>query len=613
MIAKFKASSFKDKSKLLVAQFKTPSFLFYLFVVIVITAQFIITSNKLADDTFYPMPSFRYLLKNHLCDALFLSAFYWLLPSRRKGWVWVLITLTTVWCFAQITYNETYADMMPFSSWLYFKNLGGELFDSILGTITTEAIVVLALPLLLLVVWLFWLRKRIKSDNTFKKQRWLLAAVSVLLPVIFQFSSVAISSIKNHNSFGKEFSLKYSDFVNFKAKVYPIKNGNVPFIIYSICKAFTGISKEEKQHAKEFISKEVPTYTDNPYCLQSNPPRNVILLMVESLNAWVIDLKIDGREVCPVLNRLVADSTAIACTQMMAQVKNGRSSDGMFMYNTGILPLTTQSVAMDYGDNEFPSFAKALKGVNPAYHSMEITVDRKGMWNVETTASSYGFDKLYLQDCYREAYVNSGQSIDKALLEFASATLSQAREPFYAMIFTGSTHIPYNKLEEISPTWISQSSSYTTNVRNYLEKVAFFDRQLGAFIQRIKESGVYDNTVLVIASDHSDFVDNEENGRPSISKKGIECMFVILNSKLPGRRINGPVGQIDLYPTLLDIMGANSYWWKGLGHSLLRNDVKSAVPAPGETAGDKSSKLLHHQQDAWGVSNTLIKTNWWKK
>lgn len=577
----------------------------------VMTAQMVITSHRLAEGTFYPMPLMRTLILNHLGDALFLSAFYWLLPSRRKGWLWLMVGIVTVWCFAQITYNETYHDLMPFSSWLYFSNLGGVLFDSILGTITAEAIWVLVLPLLLLVVYLWMLRKRVSADKSFSRHRWILPLAAIGLWALLQVAVLVQESVHDRTNLKDYFPQKYYSLVNFNNKVYPVKNGNVAYVIYTIGKSFTGITTEQRQDVQQFIDKEVPKYTDNPYCV--TPSRNVVFVMVESLNAWVIDLKIDGREVCPVLNSLVNDSASISCTQMMAQVKNGRSSDGMFIYNTGILPLTTQSVAMDYGENEYPSLAKALKTANSRYRSIEITVDRTGMWNVENTASSYGFDELCLQDSYREDYIKSGESIDKALLEFSNSKLASEQQPFYAMIFTGTTHVPYNKLEDVKPTWISQSDEYTVNVRNYLEKVAFFDRQLGEFIHRLKDDNLYDNTVIIVASDHSDFIDDEPNGRASLSKRGIECMFVILNSGLPGQRIEGPVGQIDIYPTLLDIMGANAYWWKGLGYSLLRNDVHSAAPAPSETAGDTSSPLFRHQNDAWQISNTLIKTNWWKK
>jgi phosphoglycerol transferase MdoB-like AlkP superfamily enzyme len=598
--------------KRLVSALKSSQFLFFVLTVMVMTVQMVITSYKLAEHTFYPMPSLRSLLQNHLCDTLLLSSFYWLLPARRKGWMWLLIAIVTVWCFANITYNETYRDMMPFASWLYVSNLGGVLLDSIMGTITAEALWVLALPLALLMVWLLWFRKRVARDTFLsrRRHRWIAVFGTILLAALLWL--VFLSNLARYKSLTlKEcYVEKYCELTNFSLKVYPVSNGNVPFVVYSIIKACDGVTEEQREQAKRFLKDEVPDYTDNPYCVA--PSRNLVLIMVESLNAWVVDLKIDGREVCPVLNSLVADTASIACTQMMAQVKNGRSSDGMFIYNTGLLPLTGGSVAMDYGDNEYPSLTQALKGVDKRYRTMEITVDRTGMWNVERTAASYGFDSLYLQDAYREAYIKSGQSIDKMLLEFSANKIGEQRQPFYAMIFTGSTHIPYDKLEDVmEPTWISQSNSYTVNVRNYLEKVAFFDRQLGEFIEHLKKSGIYDKTVLVVASDHSDYVDDDPHGRAAISKRGTECMFVILNSGLPGRRIEGPVGQIDIYPTLLDIMGANSYWWKGLGYSLLRNDVKSAVLAPGDALG--TSPLLNHQRQAWPISETLIKTNWWEK
>lgn len=589
----------------------SPSLFFYALAVVVITAQMVITSHKLAQGAFYPMPLMSSLILNHLGDALFLTSFYWLLPPRRRGWLWLMVGIVTVWCFAQITYNETYHDLMPFSSWLYVSNLGDVLFDSIVGTITREALCVLVLPLLLLAVYWWKLGKLSCAGKSPVRHRWWGFIAAVVSWALLQLLVTAHEAKRNNYSLNESFAQKYYSLVNFNNKVYPVKNGNVAYVIYTIGKAFTGITAEQREQAQHFIDNEVPHYTTSPYCVA--PSRNVVLIMVESLNAWVVDLKIDGREVCPVLNRLVNDSTAISCTQMMAQVKNGRSSDGMFIYNTGLLPLTTQSVAMDYGENEYPSLAKALKTANPHYRSIEITVDRTGMWNVESTARSYGFDELCLQDCYREAYKKSGESIDKTLLEYSSGKLATVRQPFYAMIFTGTTHVPYNKLEDVKPTWISQSSQYTVNVRNYLEKVAFFDRELGAFLQRLKDARLYDNTVIIVASDHSDFVDDDPRGRAALSKRGIECVFAILNSGLPGQRIEGPVGQIDIYPTLLDIMGVNAYWWKGLGHSLLRTSVRSAVPAPGETAGDTSSPLLHHQAEAWQVSNTLIKTNWWEE
>ena len=147
---------------------------------------------------------------------------------------------------------------------------------------------------------------------------------------------------------------------------------------------------------------------------------------------------------------------------------------------------------------------------------------------------------------------------------------------------------------------------YTPTVRNYLEKTHYFDQQLGIFLENLKKTGLYDNSLIIIASDHSEPVDDDSKGRPSLSKNGNECVFIVLNSG-HGKLINGPVGQIDIYPTLLDVMGLNDYPWKGLGHSLMRYNVTSVAESTDETFG--TSPLLKQQQEAWTISNILIRGN----
>ena len=65
-------------------------------------------------------------------------------------------------------------------------------------------------------------------------------------------------------------------------------------------------------------------------------------------------------------------------------------------------------------------------------------------------------------------------------------------------------------------------------------------------------------------------------------------------------------GQIDIYPTLLDVMGCNEYPWKGLGYSLLRTPVKSAVYWDRSVVGDTRSPLVPRQREAWDISNLIL-------
>ena len=135
--------------------------------------------------------------------------------------------------------------------------------------------------------------------------------------------------------------------------------------------------------------------------------------------------------------------------------------------------------------------------------------------------------------------------------------------------------------------------------------MAIFDRELGLLLNRLDREGILEHSVLVIASDHNEFVEGAPQGSADD-----DCVFIVSGAG-QGRRIEGPVGQIDIYPTLLDIMGCNSQPWKGLGFSLQRYLITSVATAPGEMAG--TSSLSDRQQQAWRISDLLITSRYFNK
>ena len=77
-------------------------------------------------------------------------------------------------------------------------------------------------------------------------------------------------------------------------------------------------------------------------------------------------------------------------------------------------------------------------------------------------------------------------------------------------------------------------------------------------------------------------------------------------------RYNSVIGQVDVFPTILDVMGANAYRWKGLGHSILRYPVQSAIfPRNMSVIGDSTS-LTPQQRQAWDISQWMIYGGLWK-
>ena len=543
---------------------------------------------------------------NHLADAILLLAPCWVIKKRRRTYTFIILWLVALWSFAQLLYYPTYRDVMPFSSFLLVQNVSGTLIKSTLGAITKKSLMVLLMPLLLH-AYHWWLKRHNSGGSDSAQRHWWMLAASLGAFVVLRLlitTSIYLANRENYSDLRDAFATRYTKFGGRHLN-YIMHNGVVSYAIFSLINSIdTGVSDQEKQLAEDFVKNQCPSYTDNSYKTAIERP-NLIFIMVESLNAWAVNLNIDGKPVTPTLNARAADSTSIVCLNVISQAKSGRSSDGKFMYQTGLLPMIDRSVAMEYSNRTFPSLVKALK--RRGYKAVEICGDEPSLWNVENMSVAYGFDTLYHQPELKAQLEAADYKIDKVVMEHAARYLPTIGQNFIAQLFTGVMHSPYDGDFEPA-TWITASKLYTPAVRNYLEKTHYFDQQLGIFLESLKQSGLYDNSVIVIASDHSEPVDDDPAGRPALSKNGNECVFIVINGA-HGKHIGGPVGQIDIYPTLLDVMGLNDYPWKGLGHSLLRHAVTSAAESIDDTFG--TSPLLKQQQQAWTVSDILIRGNWY--
>jgi arylsulfatase A-like enzyme len=94
-------------------------------------------------------------------------------------------------------------------------------------------------------------------------------------------------------------------------------------------------------------------------------------------------------------------------------------------------------------------------------------------------------------------------------------------------------------------------------IARYWGMCSLVDTHVGRMLGRLSELGLMDQTIVVLTSDHGDMM-----GSHGLHAKGWmydESACVPMLLRLPGqaqqRRVRGPVSQIDLVPTLLDLMG----------------------------------------------------------
>lgn len=504
-----------------------------------------------------------------MVDALLLLLPYWLLPAKlRIYYVSIIVFLFSFWGLSQLWYYRTYDDLMPFSSFLLFDNISSLLLNSIKASMKLTDILFILPAFFLFILYWFLFVDTIKKTPVNSKKRVIYTISILLFAILIHLMNAYVFYSKMQNRTTCHLGIRYVNTVNYIS--YFDFNGFVPFCIHSFINTILekrSLNIKEKEEIESFLSKYMLKYTDNQYAVKEK--QNLIVIIVESLNSWLINFKLDSIEVTPHLNQLCQENNSILALHIQPQVKSGRSSDAHFMYNTGLLPINNGAVAVRFGEAEYPSLAKALKG----YKSLSMVCDDAKYWNQETAFKSYGFTQLYDS---RSMMNTSGNINDHILLEKAANQIKHVDFPFYAQLVTISMHYPYNTLE-IPSTNISKSKLYTKDIRNFLEKAHFCDNAIGKFIQELKETGIYEKSLIAIISDHNEIDKNQIENRKETLPEDKEIAMIILNGS---QKLNytSKMEQIDIYPTLLDLMGANNYPWKGLGHSIFRKDSILLLP-----------------------------------
>ena len=163
-------------------------------------------------------------------------------------------------------------------------------------------------------------------------------------------SAYASKTIKQNNRYGQQFFSLRTDF-NPQLYFHGISVGYLCDFMTSHV-AYKEISIDDIEKIKQWTGSTVVGSTD--HCI----PRNLIFIIVESLNTKAIEWEYNGRMAMPFLNSLIADSASITFTSMYPQAGLGRSSDGQMMYLTGIYPSkgTPMSIIAPYGP--YPSLAR---------------------------------------------------------------------------------------------------------------------------------------------------------------------------------------------------------------------------------------------------------------
>ncbi|WP_158701633.1 LTA synthase family protein [Lentibacillus sp. Marseille-P4043] len=295
--------------------------------------------------------------------------------------------------------------------------------------------------------------------------------------------------------------------------------------------------------------------------------KNLIILQIESLQDFVIGLKLNGQEISPNLNKWVEDSYYF--TNVFQQIGSGNTSDAEFIMNTSIYPKGETPTSKYVADKKLTSLPNVLK--DQGYYTATFHADTVKYWDRNILYPALGFDQYYDTEYYGENDVvghgsSDGYFYDKTmdkLVEF-----NNENKPFYAHVISLTSHTPFEMPAD--KRMLKLPKKYKgTFIGNYLQSVHYADYALGQFFEGLKQEGLWEDSIIALYGDHSGVhgkllqdkdvtLLHELLGNPYSLLNRFNIPFVIDipgETEDTGKEIDSIGGQLDMMPTILNLMG----------------------------------------------------------
>jgi arylsulfatase len=152
----------------------------------------------------------------------------------------------------------------------------------------------------------------------------------------------------------------------------------------------------------------------------------------------------------------------------------------------------------------------------------------------------------------------------------------------------------------------------------YYAQTSFIDKQFGRIAARLKELGIWDDTIVLFTADHGLMLNDHFIWRhgPFMYDQVIRVPMIWRVPDLPnaGRVVNGIVESVDIMPTVLDLAGIGSP--PGVQGQSLRPLLLGEPEADGKESAliqdSEAPELMAREIDPTGFKLTTLRTEDWK-
>lgn len=515
------------------------------------------------------------LMNPYSLIALVLSVFLFFKGKKAFWFIFIGGFLLTFLLYANVVYFRFFSDFLTFST----LNQAGNV-ESMGGAVSASFKwydFVYFIDTIIYLAILIFKRKWLDNRAFSKKFVPVVMATSVAL----FFLNLAFAETDRPELLTRTFDHKY--LVKYL--------GPYNFTVYDGVKTIE--NNQQKALASEDDLTKVLNYTKqkrtepNPEYYGAAKKKNIIKIHLESFQTFLINKKVNGKEVTPFLNKLSSGNQDFTYfPNFFHQTGQGKTSDSEFTMDNSLYGLPQGSAYSLKGDNTYQSLP-AILDQKQGYTSNVMHGDYKTFWNRDQVYKHFGIDNFYdatYYDMSDDNIVNLGLK-DKPFFKASADYQSKMKKPFYSHLITLTNHYPFTLDEEDAS--IDKPNTGDSTVDGYIQTAHYLDQALEEYITDLKKKGLYDNSVIMIYGDHYGISENHNNAMEKLlGEKITPAKFTDLNRtgfwlKVPGK--SGGVnkeyaGQVDVMPTLLHLVGIDSKNYLMFGSDMFSKQHNNVVP-----------------------------------
>lgn len=348
---------------------------------------------------------------------------------------------------------------------------------------------------------------------------------------------------------------------------------------------------QSKSHAQRALADgselaEVANYINANYA-EPNPDmygiakgRNVIIVTLESLQTFAINNEMDGHVITPFLNELTKDQDTFYFSNFYHQTGLGKTSDSEFLMENSLYPRNGGAVFFTHSGNTYNSLAEKMK--ENGYSTNMMHANNRSFWNRDIMYKSLNIDNFYDLASYE---VGEGEAVNWGMKDIpffkqSAEIMKQMPQPFYTRMITLTNHYPFDLDEEDKLIPAYTSNSRTLN--QYFQSVRYMDEAVKSFFDDLKEQGLYDNSIIIMAGDHYGISETHNKAMGMYLDKTITPydnaklqrvpLFIHIPGYEKGREITDVTAQIDIRPTVSHLMGIDTKGDMQLGADVFSPD-----------------------------------------